>query len=99
MLLQSNFNEIYLLPALPSAWKEGEIKGLKARGNFEVSIAWKDHALTTAAITSYSGGICKVRSAAPFKIKGINKKSEKTNNGYTLSFKSEKGKSYYVSAE
>lgn len=99
MLLQSQVNEIYLLPALPSAWKEGEVKGLKARGNFEISVAWKDHKLSNATITSYSGGECKVRCNVPVKIKDIKAKAEKTANGYLISFTTEKEKTYTVLAE
>ena len=98
MLLQSHLGEIHLLPALPAAWKEGEIKGLKARGNFEVSISWKNHQLTGAAITALSGGICKIRSAVPIKIAGTGNVSVASGNGYTLLFNTQKGKVYKVLA-
>lgn len=96
MLLQSHLVEINLLPALPSAWKEGEIKGLKARGNFEVNIRWKNHQLTNATINALSGGICKIRTAVPVKIVGTGNVSTASGNCYTLSFKTQIGKVYTV---
>jgi alpha-L-fucosidase 2 len=50
MLMQSNDDKIYLLPALPDAWKNGSIKGICARGGFEISIEWKNNKLTTMSI-------------------------------------------------
>ena len=99
MLLQSHLGEIHLLPALPDIWKEGKIKGLKARGNFEVTIEWKGHRLTKANITSLAGGICSIRTTIPVRIEGIIVKPVRDNNGYTLVFNTQKGKTYKVSAE
>ena len=61
MLLQSKNGEIHLLPALPSAWPIGEVKGLRARGAFTVGIAWSAGKLTRANIESHAGDTCTLR--------------------------------------
>ncbi len=98
MLLQSQQEEIDLLPALPDAWASGEVKGLKARGNFEVSIQWSNHQLTHAIIRSLSGGACKVRAQTPIRIKGVSARSIKDAGGYTISFHTDKKKAYTIEA-
>ena len=62
MLLQSHMGYIHLLPALPSAWKEGSVKGIRAAGNFTLDILWKNSVLTNCSITSGSGDICRIYS-------------------------------------
>ncbi len=95
MLLQSHLGELHLLPALPGAWKEGSIKGLKARGNYTVGIIWKNGKIIRATILSGAGGECKIRTASPVQIKTLNIKSQRDRQfGYTISFTSEKGKIY-----
>lgn len=54
--------KIHLLPALPDAWKEGEVKGLVARGNFIVDMGWKNNLLDKAVIRSNIGGKLRIRS-------------------------------------
>lgn len=67
MLLQSHDGAVHLLPALPDAWKEGEVKGLVARGGFVVDMDWKDNHLSKAVIHSKIGGVIRIRSYIPLK--------------------------------
>lgn len=58
MLLQSKNGKIYLLPALPSKWKNGSVKGLKAKGNITIDIEWKNNKVTNYSLSGK--GTCTV---------------------------------------
>ncbi len=61
MLLQSQPDEIEILPALPKAWPAGSVQGLRARGGFEVDETWRDGRLVTAKVRSLNGGSTQLR--------------------------------------
>lgn len=67
-LLQSENNEILLLPALPKAWKSGSFRGLMARGGFEVSCRWENGEMQSAVIRSLKGEKCRVVAEEKYKI-------------------------------
>ena len=67
MLLQSHDNAVHLLPALPDDWREGVVRGLKARGGFTVDMSWSDGQLLQATIVSKIGGTLRLRSYVPLK--------------------------------
>ena len=67
MLLQSHDGAVHLLPALPKAWGEGSVSGLKARGGYEVNISWKDGKLTNAVIKPTYSGTLRLRTSTPIK--------------------------------
>ena len=60
MLIQSHLNEVHLLPAIPKAWNNGKVKGLCARGGFEVEMKWENGKLTSGKILSKLGNKCTV---------------------------------------
>lgn len=83
MLLQSHNGYIEMLPALPSAWKDGEVKGLVARGGSIISMKWNDNKLVSANVTASNFFIHKI------KIPAYNKTINVTINGKPATVKKE----------
>jgi len=69
MLLQSHEDAIALLPALPPSWTTGEVRGLRARGGFEVGMRWKDGRLERATVQSDLGGRCRIRTPGDVSVR------------------------------
>lgn len=97
MLVQSHMRQIQLLPSLPKAWPTGSVKGLKARGNYEVDISWEKGALTTAEIRAGSKGTCRLRTPVAVTVtcngKTVDVKTEEKN---LISFPAKAGSIYEV---
>jgi alpha-L-fucosidase 2 len=89
MLMQSHDGAIQVLPALPDAWKNGIVKGLCARGGFEIKeMEWKDGIISKLVIKSKLGGNCRIRSYTTLKVDGKTKldiaRGENTNPFYQV---------------
>lgn len=68
MLMQSHAGEIELLPALPKAWPQGSIKGLRARGGYNLDLAWNAGRLAQAEVRASHTGTLRLRTAQPVRI-------------------------------
>ena len=97
MLLQSHAGEIHLLPALPKAWGTGNASGLRARGGFEVAMAWENGQLTEAHLHSTLGEDCTVRTAATVSVTcdGVQVETEQSES--VVTFGTEARKTYALS--
>lgn len=97
MLMQSHSSEISLLPALPTAWKNGGVQGLVARGGYNVSVFWNNNKLSKAIIYSKFNNKCRVRTKGEAKVlSGGKEVSTFSPEKNVIEFNAEAGKSYEV---
>ena len=83
--MQSHDGFIYLLPALPTVWKDGTVKGIIARGGFELELSWKNGKVERLVVKSHKGGNCRLRSTSPLTGKGLKRaKGENPNPLYAV---------------
>ena len=97
MLLQSHAGEIHLLPALPKAWHTGSTSGLRARGGFEVAMAWENGYLTEARLHSTLGEDCTVRTGTPVSVTCDGAPVETEQSESVVTFGTEAGRTYEIS--
>ncbi len=99
MLLQSHSGEIALLPALPKAWPAGSIKGLRARGGFEIEMTWADGKVVTLAIKSAFGKRCRINSPSLLMMtEDALKPAVKPVGTNVIEFDTKPGKTYTLAA-
>jgi alpha-L-fucosidase 2 len=100
MLLQSHSGEISLLPALPQQWATGAVKGLRAKGGFEVDMEWKECVLAKAVIKANYDRPCRLRTKTPVKVLSSGKEiNVKVLEGNLVEFETKKGTSYIIIAK
>jgi alpha-L-fucosidase 2 len=95
MLVQSHAGVIQLLPALPAAWKEGSVQGLRARGGFDVDLAWSNGRPTHGVIRAHAAGPCRVRVRGDVRVVVDGKQVRSARLGAdTVEFQATAGRAY-----
>jgi alpha-L-fucosidase 2 len=95
MFLQSHEGYIALLPALPTAWPKGSVRGLRARGGFEVDITWNQGAITGAKVRALRSAPCHIRAAARMAV--LHKGKRLTQGDKEVRFEAQAGEEYTIS--
>ena len=95
-VFQSECGELHFLPALPPMWKSGSVKGLRARGGFEVSFDWAEGSLSSAKIISLAGQPAVIRTDKKITVTANGKNIPLAKNNGTYSFDTEQGMVYTI---
>ena len=95
-VFQSECGELHFLPALPPMWKSGSVKGLRARGGFEVSFDWAEGSLSSAKIISFAGQPAVIRTDKKITVTANGKNIPLAENNGTYSFDTEQGMVYTI---
>ncbi|WP_216625687.1 glycoside hydrolase family 95 protein [Paenibacillus planticolens] len=99
MLLQSHAGELALLPALPFAWPDGQVTGLRARGGYIVDVTWRSGELSRAAIQATRGGLCQVRTVDSVAVRCGEDDIPASGGQRVIAFSVEAGKTYELYCE
>jgi alpha-L-fucosidase 2 len=96
MLLQDAYEQLHLLPAVPSGWADGSVSGMRARGGYTVDMTWRGGRLQEAVIKASSKGRCTLLTSVPVRIEGRRARTVKGASGYVTRFKTVPDGSYEV---
>lgn len=99
MLLQSQNGQLHLLPALPTAWSNGSVKGICGRGGFVADMNWRNGKLRKVILLSRNGGKLQLLSPAPLKGKGLKKKQSPVSSLFVYEIKTKAGVTYTLTTE
>ncbi len=95
-LLQCTSGTITLLPALPAEWSEGKVRGLKAKGGFEISLEWSDCKLKKAEIISLNGSECRLRTKCTASVLCDGENVNSRIEGDSIIFDTTEGETYTI---